>query len=1111
MKPQATFSPGWRAWFRVVLLGFVLSVLHAGAFAVVTTTADSGPGSLRQVIADAPTGATIVFDPALSGGTIALTSPITIDKHVVVGSAHLPAGLTLSGGGTSRIFNVTAAGRLELYQITLRDGRAPNGANGQFGQDAGTFSPSTPGQPGSSGGNGGAIFNQGELHLEGCTFHLNRAGNGGAGGRGGNGSSIASPPSGGGAGGSGGAGGAIFNSGSATIIHCTFSGNFAGNGGPGGDGGFSISGFRTTGGTGGSGGNGGAIAGTGTTNLQWSTCTLNQAGSGAAGGLAGGIGGASGRGGALHGNGLTLRNSLIAGNAVPDAGEGRDVSATAVVSLGHNLVGASNGSSGWSAGTGDLVGTNATPIDPQLGSLANTGGKTPTHEPAPASPAVNAAQPGVDGLDQRGLPRRSGGRPDIGSVEYQYPPVLHVSLPGAGQVNNGQTYDFGLLNIGDSVSVTFVLENIGENPLADLSATVIGEDPEIFPVTGPTVNSLITGQTTTVRIDFALAGVGPKSATLRITSNDAANSPFDIHLTGQVNAPPSAISLDSRRVFENSEPGTVVGTLQVTDPNEGDTVTLSVDSVFPLGNDGVFTVVGNELRVQLTPDYESLSGYLVTIRATDSRGLSSFGQFPIRVEDVDEPPVLDIIADVTRPYGAPPVAVGLTAFDRELPNRMTIDAPAIAAGEYAMSVSNFSPPFPVDGLAVELVAANPPLGTTAPNLPLLNAADCAGNAVLFDRGVYSFHHKFKNAEASGANAAIILQSITENLPSTLLSSTGLSTLPGGMVSHYDGRVLVAAAGEGPVTGTIRPFPAGMNLTITSDNPSLLPNSGINLQRVSATGYSMLLTPIEGAHGTANITVRADDLTGNETTRQFAFSVAAPVLTGSSGPGGVPLEGGSVLDFGGVVLGESASITVTIRNQQTEAISLGGLAIQGDDASLFSVAGDPLPASLEPDTETSFTVTYQPLASGPHGATLKVESPTGVNLLQFSLSGRGLSAMEDTDGDGLNDAAERKLSGLGYDWQVAQPELVATLMDSANVAGLFRQDQIQALNVGTPLIQRDANGKVLLRLRVEKSTNLGGFQPLDFSGGQWTPNPTEGRIDIEFTSEDDAAFFRVGAE
>src|SRR5205814_8893646 len=57
----------------------------------VTNANDSGPGSLRQALADANDGDTIQFDPALNGQTITLTS----------GELVVADSITISGPGPS--------------------------------------------------------------------------------------------------------------------------------------------------------------------------------------------------------------------------------------------------------------------------------------------------------------------------------------------------------------------------------------------------------------------------------------------------------------------------------------------------------------------------------------------------------------------------------------------------------------------------------------------------------------------------------------------------------------------------------------------------------------------------------------------------------------------------------------------------------------------------------------------------------------------------------------------------------------------------------------------------------------------------------------------------
>ena len=64
-------------------------------------------------------------------------------------------------------------------------------------------------------------------------------------------------------------------------------------------------------------------------------------------------------------------------------------------SLGHNLIGQTNGCAGFTNGVnGDKVGSILTgAINPLLGPLANNGGTTQTHALLPSSPALNAGSP----------------------------------------------------------------------------------------------------------------------------------------------------------------------------------------------------------------------------------------------------------------------------------------------------------------------------------------------------------------------------------------------------------------------------------------------------------------------------------------------------------------------------------------------------------------------------------------------------------------------------------------------------------------------------------------------------------------------------------------------
>lgn len=111
---------------------------------------------------------------------------------------------------------------------------------------------------------------------------------------------------------------------------------------------------------------------------------------------------------------VSLRNSIVAGNhdASPAGPLSPDCDGS-VASGGHNLIGRSDGCA-FAATTGDQVGSSASPIDPQLGPLADNGGPTETHALATASPAKDAGGPDCEATDQRGAPRSDC---DIGAYE----------------------------------------------------------------------------------------------------------------------------------------------------------------------------------------------------------------------------------------------------------------------------------------------------------------------------------------------------------------------------------------------------------------------------------------------------------------------------------------------------------------------------------------------------------------------------------------------------------------------------------------------------------------------------------------------------------------------
>jgi len=183
---------------------------HSLATITVTNTNDSGAGSLRQAIADASAGDTVTFAAGLAGNTITLTSgELTINKQLTIDGdlnddlAFSAANdITISGGNSSRVFNVTggASGtEVVLFGLQIR--------NGLVSGDGGAGSGGATGGAGGAG-EGGAIRNSGHLIINRSVIDRNHASGGGGGGAGTySGGSTFRGYGGGGGGGYGGSGG----------------------------------------------------------------------------------------------------------------------------------------------------------------------------------------------------------------------------------------------------------------------------------------------------------------------------------------------------------------------------------------------------------------------------------------------------------------------------------------------------------------------------------------------------------------------------------------------------------------------------------------------------------------------------------------------------------------------------------------------------------------------------------------------------------------------------------------------------------------------------------------------------------------------------------------
>jgi len=130
----------------------------------VTNTADLGEGSLRQIIADAQPGTTIVFSPLLQNLTINLNTPVIINKNLTIKDFNIPS-IKIQATASGPVFHTgIAASQVLMRSFKIMSG---NGPNARCIQNEGTLRLENMVVEDLVSGMGSCILNTGSLEIHG--------------------------------------------------------------------------------------------------------------------------------------------------------------------------------------------------------------------------------------------------------------------------------------------------------------------------------------------------------------------------------------------------------------------------------------------------------------------------------------------------------------------------------------------------------------------------------------------------------------------------------------------------------------------------------------------------------------------------------------------------------------------------------------------------------------------------------------------------------------------------------------------------------------------------------------------------------------------------------
>jgi hypothetical protein len=204
-------------------------------------------------------------------------------------------------------------------------------------------------------------------------------------------------------------------------------------------------------------------------------------------------------------------------------------------------------------------------------------------------------------LDQNDPPTAILAQP--GAVDENQPPGTLAAMLSAVDQDGEDSHTFALVaGTGDDDNHRFEIG--GQNELRTLASL----DHETTP-------------TLSVRVRASDSGGASVEQILVITVNNL------------YEYPPTALALDHDSLGENQPPGTLVGSLLVTDPDAGEAHTFALVPGYGDDHNALFTIEDDQLLSNQVFDFERQSTYSVRVRVTDTLGYTYEEAFYVYIDD----------------------------------------------------------------------------------------------------------------------------------------------------------------------------------------------------------------------------------------------------------------------------------------------------------------------------------------------------------------------------------------------------------------------------------------------------------------------------------------------
>ena len=224
------------------------------------------------------------------------------------------------------------------------------------------------------------------------------------------------------------------------------------------------------------------------------------------------------------------------------------------------------------------------------------------------------------------------------SIDFETNPVLNLNIQvtdnGTPSLSYSKAVTAAVLNVNEApTNLTASTTAFNENITAGSTVvTLSSSDPDASNIF---IYSLVSGTGSTDNSAFSIIGNQLKinaspdfetksSYSIRVRTTDQGGLLFEKNMSftvNNLNEAPTNLTASTTAFNENITAGSTVVTLSSSDPDVSNIFIYSLVSGTGSTDNSAFSIIGNQLKINASPDFETKTSYSIRVRTTDQGGL----------------------------------------------------------------------------------------------------------------------------------------------------------------------------------------------------------------------------------------------------------------------------------------------------------------------------------------------------------------------------------------------------------------------------------------------------------------------------------------------------------